>query len=66
MTDDRSRTLPATANLVKPPLLARSVLRSFNDFAEGELVLRFADLVPDPDTLVVPLRPRLPERWYLI
>jgi cyclopropane-fatty-acyl-phospholipid synthase len=43
MTDDRSRTLPATANLVKPPLLARSVLRSFNDFAEGELVLRFAN-----------------------
>ncbi|HEY8697880.1 MAG TPA: cyclopropane-fatty-acyl-phospholipid synthase family protein [Rhizomicrobium sp.] len=43
MADDRSRTLPATANLVKPPLLARSVLRSFNDFAEGELVLRFAN-----------------------
>jgi cyclopropane-fatty-acyl-phospholipid synthase len=43
MTDDRTRTLPATANVVKPPLLARSVLRSFNDFAEGELVLRFAN-----------------------
>jgi cyclopropane-fatty-acyl-phospholipid synthase len=43
MSDDRTRTLPASANLVKPPLLARSVLRSFNDFAEGELVVRFAN-----------------------
>jgi cyclopropane-fatty-acyl-phospholipid synthase len=43
MTEHRSRTLPATANLVRPPLLARAVMRSLNEIAEGELVLRFAN-----------------------
>ena len=43
MGDEPKSHLPATLNLIRPPLWGRMMARTVSDIAEGELVLRFTN-----------------------